>query len=215
MTEYYRIKDNCRAGLLQYLAKAISMIPVIDNPVMLDIGCGTGVPTLWVAEKLSGSFLAVDIDNNALDWLKKKARNRNLEERITTLNRSYSDYIAEPGSFDLILAEGFLNNIGFEIGFPLLIKLLKRKKYLIVHDEFREHENKIIFMQNNKCRIIDSFSLDEKTWWNDYYQQLETEINKKENISIKHLFDSELKEIANFKEDPSLFKSVYYIIEKL
>ena len=88
---------------------------------MLDIGSGTGVPTIWLAEKFSGSIIEIDPDKNALDWLQKKAINRNLSKRITTLNKSFFYYKAEPDYFDLILAEGFLNVVGFEIGFPRII----------------------------------------------------------------------------------------------
>jgi ubiquinone/menaquinone biosynthesis C-methylase UbiE len=213
--EYYQIKDNCRTGLIKYLQKAISIIPIIDNPKILDIGCGTGVPTLWLAEKFPGSIIAIDPDKNALEWLKKKATIGNLSKRITTLNKSFFYYKAEPDYFDLILAEGFLNVVGFEIGFPRVIEILKKKRHLIIHDEFKDHEKKYDFIQNNNCRIVDSIYLDETIWWNDYYQQLDIEITRKGNYQFKNLFKSDIKEIEHYKEDPSIFKSIYYIIEKL
>jgi cyclopropane fatty-acyl-phospholipid synthase-like methyltransferase len=48
--EYYKIKDKSRKGLLKYMVKAFSLIPLSHSPKILDIGCGTGVPTIWVAE---------------------------------------------------------------------------------------------------------------------------------------------------------------------
>src|SRR4030042_6344331 len=203
--EYYQIKDNCRTGLIKYLEKAISIIPVIDDPKILDIGCGTGVPTLWLAEKFSGSIISIDPDNNTLDWVQKKASNRNLSKRITTLNKSFFYYKVEPDYFDLILAEGFLNVVGFEIGFPRVIEILKRKRYFIIHDEFKDHEKKCDFIQNNNCRIVDSIYLDENIWWNDYYKQLETDINRKDNYQIKNLFKSDINDIEYYTEDPSPF----------
>jgi cyclopropane fatty-acyl-phospholipid synthase-like methyltransferase len=213
--EYYQIKDKCRTGLIKYLEQAISIIPDIDNPKILDIGCGTGVPTLWLVEKFSGSIIAIDHDNNALDWLQKKATIGNLSKNITTLNISFFNYKAEPDYFDLILAEGFLNAVGFEKGFQRVIELLKRRRHFIIHDEIKDHQKKLDFIQNRNCRIVDSIYLDENIWWNDYYKQLETEINRKDNYQIRNLFKSDMKEIENFKEDPSIFKSIYYIIEKL
>jgi methylase of polypeptide subunit release factors len=70
--EYYQIKDNCRKGLLKYMAKAVSLLPKINNPEILDIGCGTGVPTIWLAENYGGIVTAIDTDNSALEWLRKK-----------------------------------------------------------------------------------------------------------------------------------------------
>ncbi len=49
--EYFKIKDNCRKGLLKYLKKAISIIPTIKNPEILDAGCGSGVPTLMTSNQ--------------------------------------------------------------------------------------------------------------------------------------------------------------------
>jgi cyclopropane fatty-acyl-phospholipid synthase-like methyltransferase len=214
-TEYFRIKDNCRTGLVKYLERAVSVIPEIDNPEILDIGCGTGVPTLWLADKYSGSITAIDTDVNSLDWLRKKAKNRRPGERLTVLNISFLDFNPDTESFDLILAEGLLNIIGFETGFLRVIEMLKRNRYFIIHDEFRDHDKKCDFIRDNNCRIIDSQYLDEKIWWNDYYKMLETEINNPDNSQIQNLFKSDIKEIEYYKEDPSPFRSIYYIIEKL
>lgn len=214
-TEYFKIKDNCRAGLIKYLEKALSVIPKIDNPEILDIGCGTGVPTLWLADKYSGSITAIDTEVNSLDWLQKKAGNRYPAGRLKIFNISFFDLKSETESFDLILAEGFLNIVGFETGFPKVIKLLKRNRYLIIHDEFKEHDKKCEFIRDNNCRIIDSQYLDEDIWWNDYYRMLEIEINNPANNQIHSFFESDKKEIEYYKRDPSPFRSIYYIIEKL
>jgi cyclopropane fatty-acyl-phospholipid synthase-like methyltransferase len=182
--------------------------------VILDIGSGTGVPTLWLADNYSGSITAIDTDNSALDWLQRKAASKNLSERLTTVNVSFFDFKSDPDKFDIILAEGFLNVVGFETGFPHLIRLLKHHGYLIIHDEFRDHETKLEFIRNNNCSVVDSFYLDENIWWNDYYKKLESEINKRADSDILKLFESDLKEIEYYKSDSSPFKSIYYIIRK-
>lgn len=213
-TNYFTIKDNCRKGLLKYLEKAFSAVPEFHDPAMLDIGSGTGVPTLWLAEKFSGSITAIDIDNSALDWLQRKAGSKNLSERLTTLNVSFFDFKSDPHKFDIILAEGFLNVVGFETGFPSVIRLLKPTGYLIIHDEFRDHEKKLEFIRNNNCSVADSFYLDENIWWNDYYKKLESEINKRTASDLLKLFESDIREIEYYKSDPSPFRSIYYTIKK-
>lgn len=65
--EYFNIKDNCRKNLLKYLLKAISTIPAIENPLILDVGCGCGVPTLALAENYDGNIIAVDIDAKSIN----------------------------------------------------------------------------------------------------------------------------------------------------
>jgi cyclopropane fatty-acyl-phospholipid synthase-like methyltransferase len=213
--EYFQIRDNCRKGLIKYLEKAFSIIPEIKNPKILDIGCGTGVSTLWIAEKYSGTITAIDIDKNSLDWLQDKINAKNFVDKVTTLKTSFFNYRANSDYFDIILSEGFLNVIGFERGFLKVIEILKRNRYFIIHDEFKNHEKKCNFIKENNCKIIDTLYLDENIWWNYYYRQLESKISAIESHRTRNLFKSDLKEIEGYKMDPSPFRSMYYIREKL
>jgi cyclopropane fatty-acyl-phospholipid synthase-like methyltransferase len=108
VTEYFQIKDNCRKGLIKHLDKVFSIIPRLDNPEILDIGCGTGVPTLWIADNYSGTIFAIDTDQNSLDWLQKKINDKSFQYKVTISNTSFFDYKLLPDYFDIILAEGFL-----------------------------------------------------------------------------------------------------------
>jgi cyclopropane fatty-acyl-phospholipid synthase-like methyltransferase len=214
MDEYYQVKDRCRQGLIKYLSEAVSVIPGAGLPEMLDIGCGAGVPTIFLAEKLDGSLTAVDTDKNALEWLGRKIQNKNLQERISVVNISFFDLKSAPDTFDLVLAEGFLNVVGFNDGFLQVVRILKPGGYFIIHDENRDHEEKCRFIAMNNCELAGSIFLDEKVWWNNYYSQLEVEINSLQNTQSRELFRSELQEIAYYKQDPSPFRSVYYIVRK-
>jgi cyclopropane fatty-acyl-phospholipid synthase-like methyltransferase len=213
--EYCQIKDRCRQGLLKYLAKAVSSIPKMKNPVILDIGCGTGVPAIWLVENLKGRITAVDIDKNALSWLQEKIESRKLENMVTIYNISIFDLKSKTDYFDLILAEGVLNIVGFEKAFPGIIKMLRKNGHFIIHDEYKDHEKKCDFINNNQCKIIKTLFLDENIWWNEYYKQLQTDIAAIKIKRIRDLFKSDLKEIDLYKKDPAVFKSMYYIIKKL
>lgn len=129
-----------------------------------------------MAENHHGRITAIDPDRNSLDWLRKKIIDKNLIERIITLNVSFADFKSDPDYFDIIIAEGFLNVVGFEKTFPEIIRILRKKRYLIIHDEYDDHEKKCEFIERNHCRIIDNIFLDEQVWWNDYHRLLEKEI---------------------------------------
>jgi ubiquinone/menaquinone biosynthesis C-methylase UbiE len=210
--EYFEIKDNCRKGLLKYLTKAISIIPIIENPRILDVGCGSGVPTLMMAEKFNGKITAVDTDTKSIDIFREKIKGLNLSNRVTLSNSSFFDIKVKNNEYDLILAEGLLNVVGFQKGFLRIIKLLKRKGFIIIHDEFQNQNEKIEFIKNNDCKILDSFVLDEQIWWNDYFKRLEKEISSNSNKELLKLFKSDIEEIKLFKKNPSQYISVYYII---
>ena len=214
LKEYYQIKDKCRAGLLKYMAEALSLLPKISNPEVLDIGCGTGVPTIWLTENYGGIVTAIDAEKSALDWLNEKVIDKKLENKITTINISFFDLKAELFYFDIILAEGFLNIIGFEPGFVRLVEMLKGGGYFVIHDEYKDHEKKCDFIRKNHCDLVGIVFLDKSVWWNDYYKQLEEGIESLDVIQKKNLFKAELNEIELYEKDPSSFRSIYYVVRR-
>jgi len=212
--EYFTIRDRCRMRLVKYLEQILDDLPEFTDPKILDIGCGSGVPTLWLAEKYTGTITAIDTDKQLLDFLEHKIKRKKTSSRIETKNVSFFDLITEPEGFDLILAEGFLNVIGFEMGFKRVIATIKKKGYFIIHGEYKDNDDKIALIHNNNCQIVSSLLLDETIWWRDFYSQLEIEINKPENAHLRSLFINEISEIHQYKKDPSLFKSIYYVVLK-
>jgi predicted O-methyltransferase YrrM len=67
VNEYFQIIDNFKKGLLICLVKASSRIPKIEEPKILDIGCGNGVSTLWLAENHNGIITTIYTDKNSLE----------------------------------------------------------------------------------------------------------------------------------------------------
>jgi len=201
-------------GLVKYLEQELNNLPEFNNPKILDIGCGSGVPTLWLAEKYTGTITAIDTDKHLLGFLEHKIQRKKTSGKIEIKNVSFFDLLAEPECYDLILAEGFLNIVGFEMGFKRVIEKIKIGGYFIIHDEYKDNDLKIALIQKNNCKIVNSLLLDETIWWRDFYGQLEIEINKPENAHLRSLFINEIKEIDQYKKNPSLFKSIYYVVLK-
>ena len=54
------IKDSYRNKLTKYLIQAISILPPSYKPQILDIGCGSGVPTLTLLQYFDCTIYAVD-----------------------------------------------------------------------------------------------------------------------------------------------------------
>lgn len=206
----YEIRDRCRRNLNQYTIEAFSLIPPIDKPLILDMGCGTGVPTLALMEISNGRIYAVDSDDSCLLWLNEKVKALNCADRIKVIHASAFDENLFDKKFDIVLAEGLLNVIGFETGLPVLIKHLKDIGYLIIHDECKfDGEKRALFKKYN-LELLNSFVLDENVWWDAYYCCLEKSI-RTENES---LFEEERHEIMEFKKNPEIFRSRYYVLKK-
>lgn len=206
----YEIKDNCRINLNKYTIKALSFIPKIDNPLILDMGCGTGVPTLALIENCNGNVYAVDSDNSCLLWLKEKVNALNYSNRVEVIHASVFDINIFYNKFDIVLVEGLLNVIGFEKGMPVLVKYLKHNGYLIIHDELNNDTEKKTMFEKYNLKLLNSFELDETVWWNDYYSCLEKSIK---NIKDNSLFENEINEIIEFKKNSEKFRSIYYVLQ--
>lgn len=212
--EYFIVRDRCRARLVKYLEQVFNDLPEFNNSKILDIGCGSGVPTLWMAEKYIGTITAIDTDKLLLGFLEDKIERKKTLSKIETKNVSFFDLVTEPECYDLVLAEGFLNVVGFELGFKRVIEKIKIGGYFIIHDEYKDNDSKMALIQKNNCKIVHSFLLDETIWWNDFYSQLELEIDKPENAHLKSLFINEINEIDQYKKNPSIFRSIYYVVLK-
>ena len=73
-------KDLIRKRLIKYTRKAFRVLPKFDKPRILDIGCGTGVPTLELARLTNGEITGLDIDEEQLGRLLKKCEKLILSE---------------------------------------------------------------------------------------------------------------------------------------
>ena len=109
-------KELIRKRLAKYSRKALRMIPVIERPRILDIGCGSGVSTLELARLTDGEIMGLDIDQNALNRLNRKIEKAGLSDRFKTLNCSLLDMGLPNESFDIIWSEGSIFVIGFVKG---------------------------------------------------------------------------------------------------
>ena len=216
----FEIKDNCRANFNKYTRKAFESIPKIENPNILDLGCGTGVPTLEIANLTNGNILAIDSDKECLDWLKQKIKILNYDERISVIHGSVFTVNIPENNYDIILAEGLFNIIGFEKGLLNFSKFLKANGYFMIHDEFQNREKKLHIIEEYQFKLVESFILDENIWWNEYYSCLEKKIMDFEkeianDINSNKVFKREKSEIDMYKKNPLKFRSIYYVLKKI
>ncbi len=82
------LRDQLRGRFLPYLRRAFQWIPPMTKPRILDIGCGSGVPTIELAHLSGGDLTGIDIDSDALKRLEKRARAAGLTGRVHIVHGS-------------------------------------------------------------------------------------------------------------------------------
>jgi ubiquinone/menaquinone biosynthesis C-methylase UbiE len=207
----FEIKDRCRKNLTRYTLRAFSLIRVPAEPLILDIGCGSGVPTLALMGICPGRFVAVDPDPVSLKRLRRKVRALNCSARIELIQASIFALPTFPDKFDIILAEGSLHIVGFEAGMSIVYALLKNNGHALIHDQLHHDAEKRTFFKKIGLYLIDAFVLNEEIWRNEYYSCLERAILE---AGVARLFAEETREINDNKKNPETFRSIYYILKK-
>ena len=223
-----------------YTRKAFDMIPSIKNPTILDIGCGSGTPTILLANLSKGNVIGMDIHQPYLDELERKAKESNLSQKVKALNCSMLRIDFPDECFDIIWSEGSIYVIGFEQGLNEWKRLIKPRGYLAVHEmvwlesnppkEIREYLEKmysgITTIPDNldiikKCdyKILGYFPLPEDAWWEAYYHPLEKRVQilkekYKNNQNALDVLDKEQKEIDLYLKYSKWYGSAFFVMQK-
>ena len=212
-------KDLLRESLCKYTRKAFQLLPKLDKPRILDIGCGSGGPALELARLSQGEIIGIDIHQPSLDRLTRKVEQAGLSDRVKAMNCSMFNMDFADESFDIIWAEGSIHVVSFKRGLQEWKRFLKPNGFMVVHDEKGNISEKIEQISSCGYELLDYFTLGEDTWWAEYYSPLEKRINE---IRVKYadkprvpaLLDKDQREIDMFKKNPKLNSSVFFIMQK-
>jgi len=204
------IRDSVRINMLEFTRTAFKMLPHIENPSILDIGCGTGIQSIELAKLSDGHITAIDIDVPALVLLQRRIKEQGLSHRFSIMKVSMLDLHSLGKTYDIIWAEGSIYTVGFEKGIRDWKQLLTKEGFLVVHDENDRIEAKVQIINKYGYKIIGKFEVPHEEWEERYYKPL---------VSIlmnKKLPDSE---VIKFRQEIDSFKrnkrgSVFFILQK-
>jgi tRNA1Val (adenine37-N6)-methyltransferase len=78
---------------------------VASAKTILDVGTGTGLITLMMAQRSAAKIVGIEIESKAAEEAENNALNSPWSQRITVINISFQDFVkTNPGSFDLIIS---------------------------------------------------------------------------------------------------------------
>ena len=217
---YAAINRDCfRGRLLKYTRKAFKLLPKLDKPHILDVGCGSGVPTIELARLSKGKVVGIDSDQSILEKLNRKVEREGLSNRVETKKCSMFELDFQDESFDIIWVEGAIQAIGFEKGLKHWRRLLKPHGFLVVHDLIETLSDKREKIPSCGYQLTNQFSLPNNAWWTEFYRPLGRRIkqlrmrykNDPESLKILEKCQNEIDLVKKYSEH---YGSGFYLMQK-
>jgi ubiquinone/menaquinone biosynthesis C-methylase UbiE len=211
--------EGLRAVFLKYTRKAFESIPKIDNPRILDIGCGTGIPTLELAKLSNGEITGIDIDKDALNRLNLKIEQYCLSNRIKIYNRSVYDTQFNNETFDIIWEEGVIHMLDIKKALIECNRILKLNGFMITGEATNWADKKLKYFPKFGFKLLKQIPWAKECWWKEYYSPLEDKINilrkKYSDIDDIEEIKQHVKEIEMVKKNTMGFECTTYIMQKI
>lgn len=211
--------DGLRSVFLKYTREAYESIPKMDNPHILDIGCGTGMLTLELAQLSNGNLTGIDIDQSALDKLNLKMKQNGLSDRIKVYNRSIYSTKFENDRFDILWEEGVIHLLDLKRTLTECTRILKLNGFMVTGEATNWANRKLKHFSRFGFKVIKQIPWKPKCWWTEYYAPLEEKINtlrkKYDNLDDIQEIHHHLMEIKMVEKDPAAFDCITYVMEKI
>ena len=211
--------EKMREVFIKYTRKAFEMLPKMENPSILDIGCGSGTPTIELASLSDGEITGIDIDQAALDRFKLKIEKEGLSSRIKILNRSVYNTNFSAESFKLIWDEGVLHILNIKKSLVECNRVLTPNGFLVIGEGIKWINNNLEVFPKCGFHLINKFLLPEEFWWREYYLPMEKKIKELRSKFKKPKELEKLKpyenEINMVKKNPKEFDGAFYIFQKV
>lgn len=204
------------------------------SPAILDLGCGVGAQTLYLAELTAGSIVAIDSHAPAIGRLQAVIADRGLSHRVSAVVADMADPGQPLESFDLIWSEGALYNIGIGNALQICHGLLRPGGCLAFTDAVWRRKNPppevtagfdtdypamgwaedvVAAIRNSGFEYLGRFTLPDEAWWTDFYTPMQHRI---EELRRKYTEDREALAILDqIAQEPELHRrySDFYAYE--
>ncbi len=220
--------------------KAYKMLKGLpEKPRILDIGCGPGMQTVELAKLSGGQIVALDFHEPFLEQLRETIQREGMVDVVKPVKCDMCNLEYADSSFDVVWSEGAIFVIGFEKGLQEWRRLLTPNGYVVVSeltwlqhdvpDEVKEYmtnaypaiktvEENIEVVQKSGYRLIGSFVLPVKSWWDNYYGPIEAKLP---SLKTRYGGDEEAMQVIKMQEiESEMFRKysdyygyVFYIMQ--
>jgi SAM-dependent methyltransferase len=225
---------------LAFTRRAFQTLPDLEDPRILDVGCGQGGPTLELARLSGGLVTGLDIDQSALDELARRAGEEGLSDCVQVVRGSMADIDFADESFDVIWAEGSMNILGFERALAEWRRLIRPSGFLVVHEMvwlrpdppaevvncpqlaypgIRTVAEYIEQVPDHGYDLVGHFVLPEDFWLADYFDPMVARINQLRtkyagDQAAQRTLDREQRAADVYRKYSEWYGSVFLVMQK-
>jgi ubiquinone/menaquinone biosynthesis C-methylase UbiE len=86
----------------------LSLCHIEDAREVLNVGCGIGVGSTYIAKKYGCDVVGVDISEKMIDWSRRRAKEEGVEDKVAIYMADVLDLPFEADRFDIVFAESVL-----------------------------------------------------------------------------------------------------------
>ncbi len=96
------------AGSLKATRELIELCHIKRGRYVLDIGCGVGITSCYIAKKLGCKVVGVDISEKMIDWSNERAKREGVEDRVEFRVGDAQSLPFEDNLFDVVIGESII-----------------------------------------------------------------------------------------------------------
>mgnify|MGYP006282216871 CR=1 FL=1 len=204
------------------------------NPRVADLGCGSGVATLLLAEHFGGVIKAVDLCEAFVEELRRDAAAAGLAGHVEAICADMGALDWPPASLDLIWSEGAAYNLGFERALTLWRTLLAPGGLAVISEmswfsgerpapavEYwqaaypamaSETEN-AAHARRTGFEVLDIRRLPAEAWWRNYYDPLKARMEQVEPTpAMAAVIEETTMEMDLFRRYSDYYGYSFYVL---
>ena len=187
--------------------KFIRMLGNVKGKKILDIGCGRGNLSFYLAQK-GAHVVGIDLSKNFIDFCKNEMKRLNLEIDFRIMNAQIPDF--EDGSFDLIVGSRIVHHLpDIELFFRECRRILKMKGHIIFIEPLKK--NPIVNMNRKYLKPK------ERTFYEHPLFLSEVKIAKKVFGNIQHaeyyIISPSAILFKRFFKNSKIFRIIYKVLQ--
>jgi ubiquinone/menaquinone biosynthesis C-methylase UbiE len=214
-----------RASFLEHTRKAYAMLPPAKSRPrrILDIGCGTGGPSIELARLSGGTVVGIDVDERALEVMREHVAEAGLEDRVTARCASLHDPTFPDASFDLLWEEGVLHLLDTDDSLTQARRLLEPGGHLVMHETSRWFDSVRERLPDLGFALRTTHPLPEHYWLTAYAEPLDVRLHaffeshdtKTLDETTAEALATHRRAVASIRSDPAATDCAFYIAQKV